>query len=57
MNKPHDLIWKFWAAEEMATEICYRDVFIVDYLYVDNFWYNLEINKKLCQILKKEWLR
>jgi len=47
MNKPHDLIWKFWASEQMACNIykCSIDLFPKEHVIA------------LAQILKKEWLR
>lgn len=59
MQDPHDLIWKFWASEQMAMDMCDE---ITELYYIPNYMqyqseFNREIRIALAQILKKEWFR
>ena len=51
-------LWKFWASEELALEICKRDIYSdVDYMPDDFFLRRCWAYFNLAKILKKEWFR
>ena len=54
----HDLIWKFWASEQIALEITMREIYKNEFCpFGEKLLCKCSINRALAQILKREWFR
>ena len=52
-----NLMWRYWAAKEMATDIQY-ELYESDHYYGGNFYFReKKFVNNLTQTLKKEWFR